>query len=50
MYVLFRVSLWKDKKLEIMSYDKYQSQAWVTIQQEVEEDENSGSIMDQFKK
>ena len=34
-----------------MDYDKYyQSQEWVTIQQEIEEDENSGSIMDEFKK
>tara|TARA_R110000744_G_scaffold261688_1_gene376331 strand:+ start:25 stop:126 length:102 start_codon:yes stop_codon:yes gene_type:complete len=33
-----------------MSYSKYQSQEWVTIQQEMEDDENSPSIMDQFKK
>ena len=30
-------------------YDKYQSQEWVNIQQEMEEDENSASIMDDFK-
>jgi hypothetical protein len=28
---------------------KYQSQEWVNIQQEMEEDENSPSIMDDFK-
>jgi hypothetical protein len=28
---------------------KYQSQEWVNIQQEMEEDENSASIMDDFK-
>ena len=33
-----------------MSYNKYQSQEWIEIQQEMEEDENSASIMDQFKK
>ena len=31
-------------------YDKYQSQEWVNIQQEMEEDQNSASIMDDFKK
>ena len=31
-------------------YDKYQSQDWVNIQQEMEEDQNSASIMDDFKK
>jgi hypothetical protein len=30
-------------------YKKYQSQEWVNIQQEMEEDENSASIMDDFK-
>lgn len=30
-------------------YDRYQSQEWVNIQQEMEEDENSASIMDDFK-
>ena len=29
-------------------YNKYQSWEWVNIQQEIEEDENSGSIMDEF--
>ena len=33
-----------------MSYEKYQSWEWVSIQQEMEEDENSPSIMDEFKK
>lgn len=33
-----------------MSYDKYQSWEWVNIQKEMEEDENSPSIMDDFKK
>ena len=33
-----------------MTYNKYQSEEWVTIQQEMEDDENSPSIMDQFKK
>jgi len=34
-----------------MYYDKYyQSEEWVNIQIEMEEDENSGSIMDEFKK
>ena len=33
----------------IMNYNKYQSQEWVNIQIEIEEDENSGSIMDEFK-
>tara|TARA_R110000803_G_scaffold13092_1_gene36987 strand:+ start:1259 stop:1360 length:102 start_codon:yes stop_codon:yes gene_type:complete len=33
-----------------MIYNKYQSEEWVTIQQEMEDDENSPSIMDQFKK
>jgi hypothetical protein len=32
-----------------MNYDKYQSNEWVNIQIEMEEDENSGSIMDEFK-
>ena len=32
-----------------MEYTKYQSEEWVNIQIEVDEDENSGSIMDQFK-
>ena len=32
-----------------MDYSKYQSQEWVNIQQEIYEDENSGSIMDEFK-
>jgi hypothetical protein len=32
-----------------MYYDKYQSNEWVNIQIEMEEDENSGSIMDEFK-
>jgi len=32
------------------SYDKYQSWEWVNIQKEMEEDENSPSIMDDFKK
>jgi hypothetical protein len=30
-------------------YKKYQSQEWVDIQNELEEDENSASIMDEFK-
>jgi|TARA_B110000211_G_C13886448_1_gene467519 hypothetical protein len=34
-----------------MYYDKYyQSEEWVNIQIEMEEDENSGSIMDEFNK
>ena len=33
-----------------MSYNKYQSWEWVNIQIEMEEDENSPSIMDDFKK
>lgn len=34
-----------------MSYydNYYQSQEWVNVQQEMEEDENSASIMDDFK-
>ena len=32
-----------------MNYSKYQSNEWVNIQIEMEEDENSGSIMDEFK-
>ncbi len=32
------------------NYNKYQSQEWVDIQNEIEEDENSPSIMDEFKK
>lgn len=32
------------------NYDKYQSWEWVNIQEEMEEDENSPSIMDDFKK
>ena len=32
------------------NYDKYQSWEWVNIQAEMEEDENSPSIMDDFKK
>ena len=31
-----------------MSYNKYQSQEWVNVQQEMYEDENSASIMDEF--
>jgi hypothetical protein len=31
-----------------MSYKKYQSQEWVNIQQEMDEDDNSASIMDEF--
>jgi|11_taG_2_1085331.scaffolds.fasta_scaffold73571_1 hypothetical protein len=30
-------------------YKKYQSQEWVDIQNEIEEDENSASIMDEFR-
>ena len=30
-------------------YKKYQSQEWVDIQNELEEDEKSASIMDEFK-
>ena len=30
-------------------YNRYQSQEWVNIQNEIDEDENSGSIMDEFK-
>lgn len=33
-----------------MDVNKYQSWEWVNIQQEIEEDENSGSIMDEFNK
>jgi hypothetical protein len=33
-----------------MSYDKYKSWEWVSVQQEMEDDENSPSIMDDFKK
>lgn len=29
-------------------YKKYQTSEWSTIQQEVEDDENSKSIMDEF--
>jgi hypothetical protein len=36
-------------KINIMNYDKYQSNEWVNVQIEMEEDENSGSIMDEFK-
>lgn len=32
------------------NYDKYQLWEWVNIQEEMEEDENSPSIMDDFKK
>ena len=45
------VSLWK--QINIMYYQEdnyYQSQEWVNIQQEMEEDETSASIMDDFKK
>ncbi len=30
--------------------NKYQSQEWVNVQQEMEDDQNSASIMDDFKK
>ena len=40
----------KNLKNRDMSYDKYQSWEWVNIQKEMEEDENSPSIMDDFKK
>ena len=30
-------------------YSKYQSEEWVNIQIEMEEDENSSSIMDEFE-
>jgi hypothetical protein len=30
-------------------FNKYQSDEWIQIQQEMEEDENSNSIMDEFK-
>lgn len=33
-----------------MTYDKYQSWEWVNIQKEMEEDENSPSIMDDLLK
>ena len=36
-------------KINIMNYSKYQSNEWVNVQIEMEEDENSGSIMDEFK-
>tara|TARA_R110002126_G_scaffold50551_7_gene139263 strand:- start:1478 stop:1615 length:138 start_codon:yes stop_codon:yes gene_type:complete len=36
-------------KISIMNYSKYQSNEWVNVQIEMEEDENSGSIMDEFK-
>tara|TARA_R110000850_G_scaffold94331_1_gene198992 strand:+ start:352 stop:483 length:132 start_codon:yes stop_codon:yes gene_type:complete len=36
-------------KIELDDYSKYQSEEWVNIQIEMEEDENSGSIMDEFK-
>ena len=32
-----------------MNYNKYQSNEWVNIQIEMDEDKNSGSIMDEFK-
>lgn len=31
------------------NYNKYQSEKWVEIQNEIEEDENSPSLMDEFK-
>ncbi len=30
-------------------YKKYQSEEWVKIQNEIEKDENSASIMDEFR-
>ena len=30
-------------------YKKYQSEDWVKIQNEIEKDENSASIMDEFR-
>lgn len=32
----------------VNEYNKYQSWEWVNIQQEMEDDENSRSIMDEF--
>ena len=36
------------KTNKMKTVNKYQSWEWVNIQQEIEEDENSGSIMDEF--
>ena len=32
-----------------MNYERYKTEEWVTAQREAYEDENSGSIMDDFK-